>query len=263
MALSLLSLSGLLPVPGVGAGGRAAAVRHLTVEAAQILEGMQPLLVSKWIVADWLARRLGQTSRHRVRQGPPVERVPLRDQRDMAVATHPEGVADLVYERFIARIPFGGRCDLVVAIQFAAAQAQFAADGLHQVFEPRVQTGDRTEPADTAQFQLLADRTGERIVGGSDAVQPDALFLLEEFARACIRDEAGPIYRIDGMQAGQQDVVADRRLGAVERRGGVPEQAPLDQSALDQPGASTSSTIALSVVESCGPRILTASGDPS
>jgi hypothetical protein len=219
LALSLLSLSGLLPVPGVGAGGRAAAVRHLTVEAAQILEGMQPLLVSKWIVADWLARRLGQTSRHRVRQGPPVERVPLRDQRDMAVATHPEGVADLVYERFIARIPFGGRCDLVVAIRFAAAQAQFAADGLHQVLEPRVQTGDRTEPADTAQFQLLADRTGERIVGGSDAVQPDALFLLEEFARASIRDEAGPIYRIDGIQAGQQDVVADRRLGAVERRG--------------------------------------------
>ena len=74
----LLSLS-LLLVPEL----MSPHIGHLAVQAADILERMQPVLGAKWIAAGWFARRPFQTARHGVRQCPPVERIPFRDQRDV------------------------------------------------------------------------------------------------------------------------------------------------------------------------------------
>lgn len=72
-------------VLGIGTGVEPV-VRHLPVQAPQIFEGVQPKLVGKRIKIGFLTFASSQTSSHRIRQCPPVERVPLGDQRDVTMA---------------------------------------------------------------------------------------------------------------------------------------------------------------------------------
>src|SRR5260221_4709815 len=78
---------------GTVAAARRFAARHLPVETAQIFEAMQPRLIDKWVGVGLPTslRPLGvfvfvfaETSRDGIGQGPPVEGVPFRDQRDVA-----------------------------------------------------------------------------------------------------------------------------------------------------------------------------------
>ena len=108
-------------VPRAGAGARAVGIRHLTVQAAQIFERMQPVLAAKWITVGRLACGLSQASRHRIRQSPPVERIPLRDQRDVValidrglnavrVEGLPPALRETAFNLATAHISLGGFC---------------------------------------------------------------------------------------------------------------------------------------------------------
>ena len=68
---------------------------------------MKPALAIEWIIAGWLARRVSETARHGIRQGPPIDRIPFRDQRDVAAV-------------------------ITFVVQHNAASCQLLADGVGQ-----------------------------------------------------------------------------------------------------------------------------------
>ena len=183
-------------VPRAGAGARAVGIRHLAVQAAQIFERMQPVLAAKWITVGRLACGLSQASRHRIRQSPPVERIPLGDQRDV-----------------VALIDRG--------------QIQAASKGCLQRCGNRIQLGDRPHFArrvlliDMAQRQFGPDRAGERFVRGDEAIKFDALWL-EEIPEAGVRGETRRALAILLARSRFADVIryqcciADGRVGDVE-----------------------------------------------
>ena len=157
---------------------------------------MQPVLAAKWITVGWLACGLSQASRHRVRQGPPVERIPLGDQ-----------------------------CNVVALVD--RGQIQSTSNGCLQRCGSRIQLRDRPYFArrvlliDMAQHQFGPDRASERFVRGDEAIKFDAL-CLEEIPEAGVRAETGRALDIALARSRLVDItryqccIADGRVGDVE-----------------------------------------------